>query len=48
MVKTFGLACTCLLILSISTIGHAAEWVQTWGAAPLPPTPAMGPFPATP
>ncbi len=48
MGKTIGLACICLLALSTSTIGHAAEWVQTWGAAPLPPTPAMGPFPATP
>jgi len=26
----------------------AGEWVATWGAAPVPPTPAMGPFPATP
>ena len=48
MVKMIGLACICLLVLSMSTIGHAAEWVQTWGAAPLPPSPAMGPFPATP
>jgi lysophospholipase L1-like esterase len=29
-------------------VAGAAEWVQTWGAAPLPPSPAMGPFPATP
>ena len=28
--------------------GVAAEWVATWGAAPVPPSPAMGPFPATP
>jgi lysophospholipase L1-like esterase len=27
---------------------HATDWIQTWGAAPLPPTPAQGPFPATP
>jgi lysophospholipase L1-like esterase len=27
---------------------RAATWIATWGAAPLPPTPAMGPFPATP
>ena len=39
----------CGLLLAIgSATGHAAEWVQTWGAAPLPPTPALGPFPATP
>lgn len=48
MGKTIGLACIGLLALSTIAIGHAAEWVQTWGAAPLPPTPAMGPFPATP
>ena len=27
---------------------EAAGWTATWGAAPLPPSPAMGPFPATP
>jgi lysophospholipase L1-like esterase len=27
---------------------QGTTWVGTWGAAPLPPTPAMGPFPATP
>lgn len=27
---------------------RAATWIATWGAAPLPPTSAMGPFPATP
>ena len=48
MRKLLGLACICLLVLPMSTIGHAAEWVQTWGAAPLPPSAAMGPFPATP
>ena len=38
----------CGLLLAIGSAGQAAEWVQTWGAAPLPPTPALGPFPATP
>jgi lysophospholipase L1-like esterase len=42
------LACGCLLALTIASAASAAEWVQTWGAAPLPPTPAQGPFPATP
>src|ERR1700733_1906576 len=37
-----------LVVLGLCSIAGAAEWVQTWGAAPLPPTPAMGPFPATP
>ncbi len=27
---------------------QAAGWVATWGAAPVPPGPAMGPVPATP
>jgi lysophospholipase L1-like esterase len=31
-----------------SSAAAAPQWVQTWGAAPLPPTPAIGPFPATP
>jgi lysophospholipase L1-like esterase len=37
----------CLLSLSLATACNA-DWVQTWGAAPQPPTPAMGPFPASP
>ncbi len=35
------------LVLSVNC-AHAADWVQTWGAAPLPPAAAFGPFPATP
>src|SRR5882672_7046808 len=42
------LAGGCVLVLLAGTAASAAEWVQTWGAAPLPPSPAMGPFPATP
>ena len=48
MNSKIALACTGLVALSLCSIGHAAEWVQTWGAAPVTPTPAMGPFPATP
>jgi lysophospholipase L1-like esterase len=48
MRNKIGFGCACLLALSICSVGAAAEWVQTWGSAPLPPTPAMGPFPATP
>ena len=48
MRSRIGLACGCLLALSVCSVSRAAEWVQTWGAAPLPPSPAMGPFPATP
>jgi len=43
-----GLACGCLLALMACSVSSAAEWVQTWAAAPLPPSPAMGPLPATP
>jgi lysophospholipase L1-like esterase len=38
----------CVVALALCSVSNAAEWVQTWGAAPLPPTPALGPFPATP
>jgi len=44
----FGFAGGCLLALSLCSVSAAGDWVQSWGAAPLPPTPAMGPFPATP
>jgi lysophospholipase L1-like esterase len=37
-----------LVALGLCSIGRSAEWVQTWGAAPIPPQPALGPFPATP
>ena len=43
-----GLVAGCLVALSMSAAGNATEWVQTWGAAPQPPAPAQGPFPATP
>jgi lysophospholipase L1-like esterase len=33
--------------LAVCATASAAEWVQTWGAAPLPPAVAQGPFPAT-
>src|SRR6185437_769388 len=37
-----------LMLALASAAAAASQWVQTWGAAPLPPTPALGPFPATP
>jgi len=46
--KKGGLAWGFVLALALCSATQAAEWVQTWGAAPLPPTPALGPFPATP
>jgi lysophospholipase L1-like esterase len=36
------------LIAALSSQVDAAEWVATWGAAPLPPSPAAGPRPGTP
>ncbi len=44
---TLKLAC-CWLAILLAPPTQGAEWLQTWGAAPLPPTPAMGPFPASP
>jgi lysophospholipase L1-like esterase len=48
MSRKMSLVGGCLLALAVCTTARAAEWVQTWGAAPLPPSAAMGPFPATP
>src|SRR5450631_1834269 len=48
MRRRVQVACGLLAALGLCSIGSAAQWVQTWGAAPLPPTPALGPFPATP
>jgi lysophospholipase L1-like esterase len=36
------------LVAAMSNQVDAATWVGTWGAAPLPPSAAAGPFPATP
>jgi lysophospholipase L1-like esterase len=47
MKATSNLAC-CLFAIILAAPTQGAEWLQTWGAAPLPPTPAMGPFPASP
>ena len=52
-------ACALAVLLSFNAGGVAAQsagaaaagashWVQTWGAAPLPPSEAFGPFPASP
>ena len=48
MKSTSGLLCAILLTLAACPVAGAAEWVQTWGASPLPPSPALGPLPATP
>jgi lysophospholipase L1-like esterase len=39
----------CLLaLIAVSMPCGAAQWIGTWGAAPLPPSAAAPPFPATP
>ena len=40
--------CCLLAAAAVSMPCGAAQWIGTWGAAPLPPSPALGPFPATP
>ena len=40
--KKGRLALGCVLALALCSATRAAEWVQTWGAAPLPPTAALG------
>lgn len=47
MKRGIALWCVGLVALAVCATASAAEWVQTWGAAPLPPSPAQGPFPAT-
>src|SRR5690349_20607581 len=47
MRKHIALTCAGVLALAACTATSAADWVQTWGAAPLPPSVASGPFPAT-
>lgn len=48
MKKTPTLLLSFLLILSHAASAQEARWVASWGAAPLPPSAARGPFPATP
>ena len=44
-----SLVATCLATLLVYAVpSGAAEWAATWGVAPLPPSAAFGPFPATP
>lgn len=37
-----------VVFAALGVRADAAQWVASWSAAPVPPTPAMGPFPATP
>ncbi len=54
MKKNIAVACSCLLSLALCCAVRAANaadasgWVQTWGAAPQPPSQAVGPFPGSP
>jgi lysophospholipase L1-like esterase len=47
MKRRIALLSAGLIALALCVTANAAEWVQTWGAAPLPPSPAQPPFPAT-
>ncbi len=47
MKRRIALSCVGLVRWPCVRTASAAEWVQTWGAAPLPPAPAQGPFPPT-
>ena len=42
------LLCAAAASLGLASACAAANWVQTWGVAPLPPSQAMGPLPGTP
>jgi lysophospholipase L1-like esterase len=48
MTRMARLFCGTLISLGLSSACAAADWVQSWGAAPLPPSQAVGPLPATP
>ena len=47
MKRRIALSCAGLIAFAACAAASAADWVQTWGAAPLPPAAAQGPFPAT-
>ena len=47
MRRRIALSCVGLIAFAVCAAANAADWVQTWGAAPLPPAVAQGPFPAT-
>ncbi len=48
MQKRFPYWALSAVLLAASLDVRAAEWITTWGAAPEPPGPALGPLPATP
>ena len=37
-----------LFLCSLSALAQAPAWTGSWGASPLPPSEAAGPFPGTP
>lgn len=46
--KLPSLACLAILLTSLSAFAQQTPWIGSWGASPLPPTEAAGPFPGTP
>jgi len=46
--KNYVLGGALALLSAAAMTASAADWIGTWGASPLPPTPAAGPRPGTP
>jgi lysophospholipase L1-like esterase len=42
------IVCAVVLLAAFAAHAQAPTWVGTWGASPLPPSAAVGPFPASP
>jgi lysophospholipase L1-like esterase len=43
-----SLTCLAILLTSLTALAQEPAWIGSWGASPLPPTQAAGPFPGTP
>jgi lysophospholipase L1-like esterase len=46
--KNTKLVCVALLLTTFTAVAQDEAWIGSWGASPLPPQEARGPFPATP
>jgi lysophospholipase L1-like esterase len=46
--KAWRVVACAALVATVAVNANAGEWATTWAAAPLAPSPAMGPFPASP
>ena len=43
-----SMTCLAILLTSLTALAQEPAWIGSWGASPLPPTQAAGPFPGTP